>query len=231
MNIETISYEPSDKGLSVYDHVHAVINDTARKRGSTLDWELIFHIDWELALVYDLVTNRTPIRIPDRGFIIQWGIHFGASLLTLTQANRDINSKHTPVVGIELFSESYSKECYADLRDNVPACGFSVEHDVIIVHAENKSYLNTFWKSPTRLAFIDGGHDYKIVTEDIKAIVPNIAEGGCMLFHDYYWEDTGVKRAIHDFFDYYDERKIRAYGFPHSPDGDTIYGFMLIQFD
>ena len=99
----------------------------------------------------------------------------------------------------------------------------------MVVHAENKSYLNTFWKLPTRLAFIDGGHDYEMVTDDIKAIIPHITENGGMLFHDYYWEDVpDVKQAVNDFFDCYDERRFHAYGFPA---GNNMHGFLFVQFD
>ena len=130
MNVDTVPYTPSDEGFAVSNYVFEIIHDTARNRGIEPEYQLINHIHWELAFVHDLVTNRTPICIPDCGFIIQWGVYFGASLLTLTKANKDTNSKYAPVVGIDLFSHYiHAKDFYIDVRDNISACGFNVKDD------------------------------------------------------------------------------------------------------
>jgi hypothetical protein len=44
--------------------------------------------------------------------------------------------------------------------------------------------------------FIDGGHEYDSVRDDILAVRPRLRVGGRLLFHDYLDEFPGVVRAI-----------------------------------
>ncbi len=51
------------------------------------------------------------------------------------------------------------------------------------------------------LVFVDAGHDYKSVTEDIHVWWPLVRIGGILAFHDFNHKWPGVERAISDHFD------------------------------
>lgn len=58
--------------------------------------------------------------------------------------------------------------------------------------------------SPGSLDFvyIDGGHSYDVVSDDMKMFYPKVKIGGLFAGHDY-GNGTGVKQAVEDFCDMY----------------------------
>jgi predicted O-methyltransferase YrrM len=44
--------------------------------------------------------------------------------------------------------------------------------------------------------FIDGAHDYSVISEDLKNWLPKVKNGGILAGHDYF--NDHVKRAVHE---------------------------------
>lgn len=49
------------------------------------------------------------------------------------------------------------------------------------------------------LLYLDAGHDYDSVKEDLNAWYPKVVKGGIIAGHDYLNKSYGVKEAVHDF--------------------------------
>jgi predicted O-methyltransferase YrrM len=63
----------------------------------------------------------------------------------------------------------------------------------------------TFEDKSVDFVFIDAGHTYEEVVEDIKSWLPKVKKGGFIGGHDYYRdppgkEQEGVHNAVHEFF-------------------------------
>ena len=54
------------------------------------------------------------------------------------------------------------------------------------------------WPFPVDLVYLDAGHDYESIREDIRAWWPHVAPGGVLAGHDYdsFW--PGVIRAVEE---------------------------------
>lgn len=49
------------------------------------------------------------------------------------------------------------------------------------------------------LVYLDAGHDYRSVLDDLRYYFPKLVDGGIMAGHDFLNEAYGVKRAVVDF--------------------------------
>ena len=70
-----------------------------------------------------------------------------------------------------------------------------------LIRGSSLHVASTLDKSDLDLIFIDAGHDYESVTEDIMSWFPHLSENGVMIGHDYYadvW--PGVVQAVDEFF-------------------------------
>lgn len=57
--------------------------------------------------------------------------------------------------------------------------------------------LAPHFDQPISLVFIDGNHAYEAVSEDIRAWLPKLRDGGIIALHDYSWAE-GVQRAVRE---------------------------------
>ena len=59
--------------------------------------------------------------------------------------------------------------------------------------------LGKDWSKPIAFLWVDGGHDYDCVAQDIADFVPHVVPGGAVVFDDVN-EQTypGVVRAVHE---------------------------------
>lgn len=49
------------------------------------------------------------------------------------------------------------------------------------------------------LVYIDGGHAYHVVKQDIELYMPKLIKGGIMAFHDFLAMEYGVNRAVKEY--------------------------------
>jgi hypothetical protein len=77
------------------------------------------------------------------------------------------------------------------------------EHFNVIVGKSDES-SKFFEDNSVDVIFIDAGHSYDSVIQDIKSWLPKIKDGGIMSGHDYNsW--SGVNKAVNEIFDKVDK--------------------------
>lgn len=230
-----------DISLRVFNQIH----HTAHTRRGSLD-DSVYHTYEEFIFLYDLLTNHYGISAMPDGAVLQLGIFCGASACVLAFANRASGSSYKSVVAVEPFykvdiddSNATIDDAYVEARENMVRLGLG-KRDLTLVVQWDVDFIMDIWRLPIRLALIDSSHFYEHTLDEIHALVPYMAENGFMLFHDYFNKDTpgsewAVRRAIHDFFDQYDDRDVYLYvDEPDSlvePEGLPANGFAIVRFD
>ena len=77
--------------------------------------------------------------------------------------------------------------------------------NVTLIRSDSAIAANLFSDSSVEFVFVDAGHEFKMVKNDILSWYPKIKPGGIIAGHDYSDEFLGVKCAV-DI--YLKERKI-----------------------
>ena len=82
-------------------------------------------------------------------------------------------------------------------------CGSSGWRDISRLCCQTPYHFShIFWQQPLRVAFIDSSHHYEPTHAELKLILPLILDGGWLVLHDYFSEDTpGVGRAVDEVFE------------------------------
>jgi predicted O-methyltransferase YrrM len=91
------------------------------------------------------------------------------------------------------------------LTDSLPALWDNIRkhglQDKVVLHVgTSEQVLPKFRSMMFDFAFIDGDHLYDAVTFDIQATLPLMLPGSKIMFHDYTWDELGVKEAVDDMF-------------------------------
>ena len=77
------------------------------------------------------------------------------------------------------------------------------ERNFIPIKTDSKNASQTFADNTCDIVFIDMGHTYEEVKEDITNWLPKVKSGGYLCGHDYYDyqdENWGVVKAVNEFF-------------------------------
>jgi len=99
----------------------------------------------------------------------------------------------------DIFEEQYrTDENFELFKQNVRMCG--LEFRVTPVRDFSKE-IAQWWDKPISLLYIDGGHQYYEVLEDIDGFAPHVISGGVILFDDYSEAFPGLVRAVNERFD------------------------------
>ena len=75
-----------------------------------------------------------------------------------------------------------------------------IKHRTTLVRGYSPDVLQSVYESaadPFDLALIDGDHTYTGVLRDANGVLPFVADGGYLLFHDSFFPDIAL--ALHDF--------------------------------
>lgn len=84
-------------------------------------------------------------------------------------------------------------------------CDRDILNMVLIQGDSTKTHVN--FADPVHVFFVDGGHTYKIVKEDIRNwVLPHLVVGGYVLFHDAYFKKgsqfynshKGIERIVNE---------------------------------
>ena len=93
---------------------------------------------------------------------------------------------------------------------------------VTLHKGESSQVLSTFEDNSFDIIYIDAGHGYESVKEDIKQAVKKVCPGGLLVFNDYTYispterMDYGVYRAVNELLVAHPEYKIVYYAFGQS---------------
>ena len=110
--------------------------------------------------------------------------------------------------------DNYFYKFYENILDN------NLESVVIPIRGDSKYTLGIHKDKSIDLAFIDGDHSYKGVTDDLEMILPKMKEKGIILCHDATPESE-VQKAIVDFCSKNELNDIRGFN------GSLILGIYL----
>lgn len=98
-----------------------------------------------------------------------------------------------------IFEEQYrTDENFALFKENVRLCG--LEQKVTPIRDFSKEVAK-HWSEPISYLYIDGGHQYNEVLEDIDGFAPHVISGGVILFDDYSTAFPGIMKAVQERFD------------------------------
>jgi len=121
-----------------------------------------------LNLLYDYSRKTT-----GKGEIVEIGTFSGKTTIALAYGQKEKKGKS--VYAIDLHKHSQVDQ---NLRN------FDVA-DYVQQIRNTSSLEGRRWQKPIELLWIDGGHSYVCVSQDIKYFTPHVVEGGHVIFHDY----------------------------------------------
>jgi len=157
-------------------------------------------------------------QLPNNSHIVEVGTFLGrsASFAAVEIINSGKNVKFDVVdtwLGSIEHGESFE---YLGLTPNDPNALYNeflnkispVRHALNPIRATSIEAAKLYEDNSLEFVFIDAGHEYKDVIEDLEAWYPKVKKGGCMAGHDYFdpldpehgHKFPGVREAVNDFF-------------------------------
>ena len=192
----------SDETRHLVKDIRAICNHVAQKnRGDGFKPELVVqHSDAELAALYE-IAGREHDEAVVGGSVLQCGIFCGGSAIAMALAQRDSDNAVEPIVAIDSYTKDYAplrelfSNAYHEFRENL--WEFRLQDYIVAVMADTGAFLEHFWRQPTRVAFIDASHHYESTHKELSCILPHLVDGGWLVLHDYFNEETpGVAQAL-----------------------------------
>ena len=142
----------------------------------------------ELAFLYRLARQRGPL--------VEIGCLHGRSTSVLAKAAEKFNAN---VTSVDPFFDTpnTTKPSAQFWRINLRVAGLKVP-DLLEMTSHEAAPL---YQSKIGLLFVDGGHSYKDIRQDIQDWVPKIKIDGLVAFHDMYqYAIPGVARAVTEWW-------------------------------
>lgn len=100
---------------------------------------------------------------------------------------------HLSMVGVDLFLKPHNlTQVLAIVQDYPDRCA--------LLQCSTVEAANLVDDHSLDFAFIDAGHGYEAVSDDIRCWTPKIKPGGMLLGHDYCERHSGVIRAVNTAF-------------------------------
>lgn len=91
---------------------------------------------------------------------------------------------------------SEKEKLYEEFLSNIEP----VKHIINPVRCSSVEASKQYLDNSLDFVFIDAGHDYKSVMEDLVHWYPKVKKGGIISGHDYFHEWPEVVKAVNDFF-------------------------------
>lgn len=210
---------PSEAAKWTAQRVLNLTHETAKNvRGNKYDEKrIIWHNVEELQLLYELGAGRYDF--PNvNGYVLQCGVFCGGSACVLAKALKDSRQKYSPMVAIDIYNNPGDKERqlemeFAHRETRLNQLVLDLTDFLYIVVGDDAVFVENFWKGPLRLCFIDSSHSYKHTLIEIGVVLPHVATDGYIVFHDYFNQTEGVRKAVDEFFSQYTAREFAAYNF------------------
>ena len=194
-----------DKTRQIATDVEAICQKVAEdNRGEVEGAYVVQHSANELHALYEIAA-RTHDTVQIDGHVLQCGLFCGGSAIMMAHALRDDDSNEHPLIAIDSYTKNYRPlrdlfdNAYFEMRENV--WEFRLHEHITTVLSDTVSFLTHFWNAPLRIAFIDSSHHYEPTLAELSLILPHLTDGGWLILHDYFSEDTpGVNRAVDEVF-------------------------------
>ena len=136
------------------------------------------HHHEEAAMFYEIAAGLHDDGID--GYVLELGRFCGASTIVLAKALTDYKLTCQLLYSIDNNSWYWEGQIIAQL-------GFQrlgIDNVVQIIGSDYE-FINEFWRSKTRMIFVDSNHGYDYVKALTDLCFPKVCSGGWILFHDY----------------------------------------------
>jgi len=153
-----------------------------------------FNIFTHLTKIERLLLYNLGLQIPHKGVIVEIGSYLGGSSTFLSLAAR---SKGGMLYCIDTWKNEGMTEGKRDTFEEFCKNIESVKDYITPLRGYSTDIAKTFEKK-IDLLFIDGGHSYEDVKDDVEAWFPKVKDGGIVVFHDIGWAE-GVIRVVNEF--------------------------------
>ena len=123
------------------------------------------------------------------GCIVEIGI--GASTLVL--------AKHAEEMGVKLYGCDKRGRVRLWAMENIDYDGF------IVYHGRSFDFMDEFEEDKVALVFLDGNHDYDVVSKEFYFFLDRLTPGGVIFVHDtyYHWDKKILRRIKYKGHDTY----------------------------
>jgi len=143
--------------------------------------------DWQCMLLYHLACSSAEAVSDPDAVLLEIGAFKGKSTAWLAEAARKTGRG---LVSIDPLVEGTE----AVFRDTVERFAIG---EVAELHKAFSHDLGTTWDRPIAFLWIDGGHDYDTVQQDVIDFAPHVRPGGYVVFDDVNPGDfAGLVRAV-----------------------------------
>lgn len=131
--------------------------------------------------------------LPAQATIVEIGSYLGASTCFLAAGIRATGG-HVYAVDswTNIGMTEGARNTYPEFSSNIAP----LRQWIVPCQGLSKDIAVNFDK-PIDLLFIDGGHSYQAVREDLEAWLPKVKDGGIVASHDYRWT-AGVRQAVRE---------------------------------
>jgi hypothetical protein len=143
------------------------------------------------------VLFNAALRVGPGGTIVEVGSTWGRSTVVLATAAAAIGARvvaidpHDGVVSAVDDGVMRFEPTWETFLATLATCGV----DAVVTPIRGRS-VETQWRDPIDLLFVDGMHDHESVAADTEHFMPWIPSGGQLAFHDYGAHFPGVQRNV-----------------------------------
>ena len=143
------------------------------------------------------------------GIIVEIGVFGGASLMSVADICKENNSQLYGIDPWELIQapngEKLHPQTLQQRQNNLKGHRLKLEKiieelnysHITLIQDFSKHAAKNFKDNTIDLVYIDGSHDYKSVTDDLKSWFPKIKKTGILGGDDWKWDQ--VQKAVIDF--------------------------------
>jgi predicted O-methyltransferase YrrM len=136
----------------------------------------------------------------DNAVFVEVGTWKGRSTVFMADRIRE-SGKDIKLYAIDIFGpyvsegkQEDSSDIYQEFLENIEP----YKNFVTPIRGDSRSVHSQFADKSIDFIFIDGGHDYEVVKEDIRLWYPKLKDGGIIGGHDYCL--AGIERAVKEYF-------------------------------
>jgi predicted O-methyltransferase YrrM len=144
----------------------------------------------------------------DNAEFLEIGTWKGRSTVYMASKIRE-SGKNIKLTAIDIFGEFVSSGENQDSSDIYSEFLFNIEpfkNIVTPIKGDSKVLHKNYPDKYFDFIFIDGGHDYETVIEDLKGWYPKLKDEGVIGGHDIDW--PGVNKAVKEYFGEFNIRGI-----------------------